>query len=386
MSGKYFTSEDAKVMKETDQRDRIIVRTSVIGIIANVFLAAFKAFVGILSHSIAIVLDAVNNISDAASSVITIIGTKLAGRQPDKKHPFGYGRIEYLSAMIISIIILYAGITSFTESVKKIISPETPDYSVVTLVIVAVGVLVKIILGRFVKSTGEKVNSNSLIASGSDATMDAVISASTLVAAAVYLIWHIRLEAWLGAIISVIIIKSGIEMLRDTLSSLLGERADAELSKEIRKTILEFPEVHGVYDLILQDYGPDRNNGSVHIEVDDTMRVDELDLLIRKITGVVFEKHHAALTGVGVYAVNTKDKDVIAAREKVSHILREIPHVIQMHGFYMDPEAKRLQFDVMVDFEAEDRKAVFCEALAKVQEAFPDYQLISTLDTDFSET
>lgn len=214
-------------------RDKIIIRTSIIGILANVLLASFKAVIGVLTNSIAVTLDAVNNLSDAASSVITIVGTKLAGREPDRKHPFGYGRIEYLSAMIISIIVLYAGITSFTESVKKIIHPETPDYSTISLIIIAVAVVVKIVLGRYVKGVGEKVNSDSLVNSGEDATLDSIISASTLAAAAVYLLAGIRLEAWLGAIISVVIIKSGIEMLRDTLSEILGERADADLAKAI---------------------------------------------------------------------------------------------------------------------------------------------------------
>ena len=206
--------------KSTDSdssREKTIIRTSIIGIIANVFLAAFKAVIGIMTHSIAIVLDAVNNISDAGSSLITIVGTKLAGKEPDKKHPFGYGRIEYLSAMIISVIVLYAGITSFVESVKQIIHPETPEYNTVSLIIVAVAVVVKILLGRYVKGVGEKVNSDSLINSGEDATLDSIISASTLVAAGIFMIFHISLEAWLGAIIAVVIIKSGIEMLQDTI-------------------------------------------------------------------------------------------------------------------------------------------------------------------------
>ena len=139
-------------MSEQTNRNRIIIRTSIIGILANVFLAAFKAVVGLTSNSIAIVMDAVNNISDAASSVITIIGTKLAGKEPDRKHPFGYGRIEYLSAMIISLLVLYAGITAFVDSVRKIIHPDMPDYSAAALIIVAVAVVVKIVLGRYVKS------------------------------------------------------------------------------------------------------------------------------------------------------------------------------------------------------------------------------------------
>ena len=184
-------------------REKTIIRTSIIGIIANVFLAGFKAVIGLMTNSIAIVLDAVNNISDAGSSVITIIGTKLAGKAPDKKHPFGYGRIEYLSAMIISVIVLYAGVTSFVESVKQIIHPETPEYNTVSLVIVAVAVVVKIVLGRYVKSVGEKVNSSSLIDSGEDATLDSIISASTLVAAIIFMITGVSLEAWLGAVISI---------------------------------------------------------------------------------------------------------------------------------------------------------------------------------------
>ena len=212
----------------TDSREKIIVRTSVIGIIANVFLAAFKAVIGLMSSSIAIIMDAVNNISDAGSSLITIIGTKLAGREPDKKHPFGYGRVEYLSAMVISVIVLYAGVTSLVESIKKIITPDVPDYSTVSLIIVGAAVVVKIVLGRYVKSVGKKVNSASLVNSGEDATLDSVISASTLVAAAIFLIFNISLEAWLGAIISLVIIKSGFEMIKETISQILGEHNDPE--------------------------------------------------------------------------------------------------------------------------------------------------------------
>ena len=268
-------TEKANMSREAlaaeSSRGRVIVRTSVIGILANVLLAAFKAFVGLVSGSIAIVLDAVNNISDAASSLITIIGTKLAGKSPDKKHPFGYGRIEYLSAMVISVLVLYAGITSFIESVKAIINPVKPDYTAVSLVIVAVGVAVKILLGRYVKSVGRRVNSDSLINSGEDATLDSIISAATLVAAAIYLLFNVSLEAYLGAVIAAIIIKSGVEMLRDTLSKILGERTDATLAREIKKTITSYPEVSGAYDLIMHNYGPDSYNGSVHIEVPDIL-------------------------------------------------------------------------------------------------------------------
>ena len=372
-------------MNEQISRDKTIIRTSIIGIAANVFLAAFKAVVGLTANSIAIVMDAVNNLSDAASSVITIIGTKLAGKEADKKHPFGYGRIEYLSAMVISLLVLYAGITAFVESVKKIIHPDTPEYSAAALIIVAVAVVVKIVLGRYVKRVGEKVNSDSLINSGADATMDSIISASTLVAAGIYLLFHISLEAWLGAIIAAVIIKSGIEMLRDTLSKILGERADAQLARDIKETVTRYPEVSGAYDLVLHNYGPDAFNGSVHIEVPDTLSAADLDKLLRKIMVEVYQKHNVLLTAIGVYSVNTKDPEAAAAREEVSRIVLAHPHVLQMHAFYLDRAEKSLRFDIVVSFDAKDRGQVYREVCEKVQQVYPDYTLQVAMDTDFSE-
>ncbi len=370
----------------TVSRNSVIVRTSVIGILANVFLAAFKAVVGLTSNSIAVVLDAVNNLSDAASSVITIVGTRLAGRQPDRKHPFGYGRVEYLSAMIISLLVLYAGITSFTESVKKILSPETPDYSAAGLIIIGASVAVKLLLGRYVKSVGERANSDSLVNSGEDATLDSVISASTLAAAAIYLLFHISLEAWLGAIISVVIIKSGVEMLRDTLSQLLGERADIQLARDIKETVCSFDEVHGAYDLILNNYGPDAYNGSIHIEVPDTFSAGALDELIRSITLAVYRKHNVILTAIGVYSINTTDAEAALIREDVFARVMQVEHVMQIHGFYVDREKKTMRFDVIISFDAPDRRQVWCAVVETVQSAYPDFTLAVAMDTDFSES
>ena len=373
-----------ETVKETS-REKIIVRTSIIGIIANVFLAGFKAVIGMMTNSIAIVLDAVNNISDAGSSLITIIGTKLAGKEPDKKHPFGYGRIEYLSAMIISVIVLYAGITSLVESVKKIIDPEIPEYTTVSLIIVAVAVVVKIVLGRYVKSVGVKVNSDSLTNSGEDATLDSIISASTLVAAVIYIFFGVSLEAWLGAIISLVIIKAGVDMLRDTISQILGERNDPDLARSIKHTVTEFPEVQGAYDLVLNNYGPDAWNGSIHIEVPDHCTADKLDQLIRSIQTAVYKQHNVALTAIGVYSVNTRDDEVIAAKEKVREIVMSHEYVKQIHGFYLTKNPKSIRFDIVVSFDAKDRRAVYEEVVADVQKEFPDYELQIAMDTDYSE-
>ena len=378
-----LNSED--ISKEIDSRNRLIIRTSIIGILANVFLAGFKAVVGLITHSIAIIMDAVNNLTDAASSLITIIGTKLAAKEPDKKHPFGHGRVEYLSAMVIAVLVLYAGVTSLIESIKKIIHPTTPEYTVVALVIVAVAVVVKIVLGRYVKAMGEKTNSDALVNSGQDATMDSVISASTLVAAVIFQASGLSLEAWLGAIISIIIIKSGIDMLRETISQLLGERIDRELALAIKETVTSFPDVQGAYDLILNNYGPNAFNGSVHVEVPDTYTAYDLDDLLRQITIAVFEKHNVILTAIGVYSVNTKNDYAAKVRDDVSKIVFKNEFVLQMHGFYLNEEKKTIRFDVVVSFDAPDRKEVYQNIVKEVNKKYPDYTLQIALDTDFSD-
>ena len=376
---------EAKTLQTGSGRDKIIIRTSVIGILANVFLAAFKAAVGLVTNSIAIILDAVNNLSDAGSSLITIVGTKLAAKQPDKKHPFGHGRIEYLSAMVIAVIVLYAGLTSFTESVKKIIHPDTPDYTVPALLIVASGVVVKILLGRYVKDIGTKVNSDSLVNSGEDASLDAIISASTLAAAVIFLVSGISLEAWLAAVISLIIICSGIGMLRETISRLLGEGADAELGRAIKATILSFPEVRGAYDLVLNNYGPDNFNGSIHIEVPDTFTALELDELIREITLKVYREHHVILTAIGVYSVNTGNDAAAQMREKIYSAASAHQYVTEVHGFYVNEEKKSIRFDLVISFDAPDRRAVCREVYDEIHAMYPDYELQIAQDTDFTE-
>lgn len=363
-------------------RDQVIVRTSVIGIIANVFLAAFKAVVGLVSHSIAVTLDAVNNLSDALSSVITIAGTKLASKKPDKNHPMGYGRIEYLSAMVVSAIVLYAGITSLVESIKKIIHPEKPDYSIVSLIIIASAVIVKLTLGRYVKAQGEKVKSGSLIASGSDALFDAILSGSVLLSAIIFKLTGLSLEPYVGVVISCIIIKSGIEMLKETLDDILGSRADREFVKEIRKTICEDEAVSGAYDLFLHSYGPEKFYGSVHVEVPDTMTADEIDLMERRIAANVFKKHGVAMTGIGIYSVNTTNDEVKKMRSDITHMINQHDGVLQIHGFYVDLEKKTINLDVILDFELENRIETFNAIRDEIQKAYPDYKLFMAMDID----
>ena len=366
-------------------RDKVIIRTSVIGIAANVLLAAFKAVIGLASNSIAVVLDAVNNLSDALSSIITIVGTKLAGKLPDKKHPLGYGRVEYLSAMLVSGIVLYAGITSAVESVKKIIHPEKPDYSVISLVIIAVAVFVKIVLGRYVKAQGEKVNSGSLVASGSDAMFDAILSSSVLASAIIFKVSGISLEAYVGAVISVIIIKSGVEMMMETLDQILGERAEKEITDKIIAIMKEEKDVRGAYDLVLHNYGPDKHLGSVHIELPDHMTVREVDRLTRKLEAKVYKETGVIMTGVGLYSYNTGDSEAAKIQNDVQERVLAHDWALQLHGFYVDTETKEMTFDVVMSFDIRPREGlqILYEEMCK---AYPDYKIVIAPDVDVSVT
>ncbi|MBQ6585381.1 MAG: cation transporter [Coriobacteriales bacterium] len=370
-------------MAEQD-RGALIVKTSIVGIVTNVLLAAFKAAVGLISNSIAVVLDAVNNLSDALSSIITIIGTKLAAKLPDKKHPLGYARVEYLTAMIVAAIVLYAGITSLVESIKKIIHPQEPSYSIVALVIIAVAVVVKLLLGAYVKRKGREANSAALVASGSDASFDAILSTGVLACAILFMLTGISLEAYVGVLISAVIIKAGIEMMMETVDDILGRRADAETSSRIKAILNEEPQVRGAYDLIINNYGPNRDYASVHLELPDTMDVREVDELTRRVEARVYQETGVILTGVGVYSYNTANDEAAQLRNAVQELVMSHDWVLQMHGFYADVAAKTMRLDAVMSFDIDSREglAILCKEL---QEAFPDYAIQVVPDVDVSD-
>lgn len=364
-------------------REQRIVRTSIVGIAGNLVLVAFKAAVGLLTNSIAVILDAVNNLSDALSSIITIVGTKLSARRPDKKHPYGYGRIEYLTSVIIAVIVLLAGVTSLRESAEKVIHPEDAAYTTVSLVIIAAAVAAKFLMGRYVKKVGEEIKSGALIASGSDAFFDSILSLATLVAAAASILWGWKLEGILGVVISIIIIKAGVEMLMETLDSIIGLRADTELSEQIKSIVCAFPEVRGAYDLTLHNYGPAEIIGSVHIEVPDDMTARQLHYLTRSIAAQVYAELGVVLT-VGIYAASDSSQTLTEIREKAEALCAERQEILQMHGFYGDETEKAVMFDLIVDFTA-DAAAVRSALCAELKAAYPDYRFDIVLDSDYSD-
>ena len=365
------------------ERSKKIVKISLLGILVNFLLAGFKAGVGILANSIAVILDAVNNLSDALSSVITIVGMKLSAKRPDKKHPFGHGRIEYFSAVLVALIVLVAGVGAFQEAVQKIINPEETEYSILTLVIIIVAVFVKFFFGRFVRRKGKELNSGSLVASGTDAISDAALSFSVFVGALVSYIWGINLEGYLGILIAIMIIRTAIEILREAIDDMVGIRADAGGVKKIKGTISEFREVEGVYDLAIHNYGPNKMIASAHIQVDDEMRAQEIHRLTRRIEFRIFEKYGIIMT-IGIYAAN-EDGEFKEIRESVEQILSEYENVIQMHGFYVDDEYKIISFDLIFDFEEKEPEKKVLEIKKKLKKKYPKFETSIILDTDISE-
>lgn len=371
-------------MEYIEQRKNEIIRISIIGILTNVLLAATKAAIGFVSGSIAIVLDAVNNLSDALSSVITIIGTRLAAKPADREHPFGHGRIEYITASFISLIVLYAGITSLIESVKGILTPQEATYSVLNLSIIGIAVIAKLFLGFFFTKNGRRIHSDSLAASGKDALFDSFVSLSTILAAIIYLTFHISLEAFLGILISGIIIKSGIDMIRENLRNIIGVRSDDDIAKEIKQSILRHTEVSGVYDLVLHSYGPDIYTGSLHIEVDETMSAKHIYEISREISAEIYEQYNIVLEAVGIYPRNTVDDIAISMKATIENIAHNIEYIVEVHGLYIDKLHKIIHMDLVIDFAAPDRDIVMGRFYNIIKGLYPDYEILIVMDKDIS--
>lgn len=364
-------------------RNKIIIKTSMLGILLNILLVVFKAIVGFFANSIAIILDALNNLTDVLSYTITIIGTKLSNKAPDKEHPYGHGRGEYFTSVIISTIILLAGLTAAKESIIKIINPAKTEYRFISLIIIAVAVVVKFFMGKYFKKVGKKVNSSSLVASGQDAFMDSVLSFTTLISGILNFVFGINIEGFLAFFISLIILKSAIDMLKDTVDSLLGERADSELTKNLKKRIKSFKEVQGVYDLSMHDYGPSKIIASVHIQVRDDMTAEEIHILTREIEYVIYSEFGIVLT-MGIYAANDKG-EFGEIKKTLTNIVKEYKSVLQIHGFYVDKDKMNVYFDLILDFEEKNKEKILEEIIGKMKKKYSEYNFNVILDSDISD-
>lgn len=370
-----------QIERKDESRANAIIRTSIVGIMGNVFLTIIKIIVGLVAGSVAIVLDAINSLTDAISSIVTIIGTKIACMRPTRKHPLGYGRVEYITSILISVIILIAGVLSLYESVMRIIDPVEPDYRIATLCVLIVAIIVKVAMGLIFVRRGRHINSQPLSASGIDALYDAILTGGTLFAALICMIWHVDIDGWVGAVISVFILKAGIDILKNAISPIVGERPNPGLVKELRDTIFAYYDVRGVYDMFIDNFGPETTFAAAHIEVDDDMPASQIHRLTRDISEEIFKRYNIAMT-LGIYATNSS-QEYAPIRQYLQEEIEGHPEILQMHAFYVEQDTKRVNFDLVIDFKA-DSKAITLHVIDMLQKEFPDYRFNVVTDADLS--
>ncbi|MCQ2569271.1 MAG: cation diffusion facilitator family transporter [Candidatus Saccharibacteria bacterium] len=368
-----------------NKRSRKIIRISIIGIITNLALAGFKIFVGLLSNSFAIILDAVNNLSDSLSSIVTIIGASFASKGPDRNHPMGHGRAEYLSTVIIGMLIIYMGFSALIEAIKKMITPEHVNYQLSTAIVVVVAIIVKIVLGIYYQKRGKKLDSDALIGSGIDALYDAIISIATLAAIITFFMTGWEIEPVLSTGISLFILRSGAKLIYESFNTILGRRADSGLTMHIKEDIAEVEGVNGAFDLTMHDYGKGYIAASVNIEVDRRLVAAEIDDISRKIQKIIYKKYHITLNSIGIYAVDLRDPTIDRLWHTIGDVAKKYEHIKEIHGFRVDQDECEISFDVVIDFVPKNRRSYYQKFCREAQKAVPGYIIEARLDSDVSD-
>lgn len=368
--------------QDPNSREGIISTTSGLGIAVNLLIAALKVLVGALASSIAIVSEGVNNASDALTSVLTLVGTKLAGKHPDEKHPFGYGRIEYLTSLVISGLILFTGAQMLISSVKLVFAPEELSISALSLAVVAVSAVIKFFLGVYTIRQGKKADSSALEAVGMDCRNDSFASVITILSALVFLMFHWNLDAFVGIFTSILILKAGLEVLSGTVSDLLGRPGEKELAATLYKEIRATPGILNAADMMLHNYGPESFSGSVNVEMDQSKTVGEIYEVLHDLQLRIMHEHRVVMV-FGVYAVDNNHDYIKTLRKTVGAFVSSREHVKSFHAVYLDPKSDKLYCDLVVDYGLRDWDALRQEFTAYMAERYPDKTLELTLETEF---
>ena len=362
-------------------REGVVSATSILSIVVNISVALLKVIVGILASSIAIISEGINNAADALSSLLTLVGIKLANRKPDKKHPFGYGRVEYITNLIIAAIILVSGLLTLKDSIVKIFIPEELNTTFVSIALVAVSAVVKYVLGTYTISQGKKVNSDTLEAVGLDCRNDSFVSLITIGVSLIYILFGINIDAFAGVFTSYLIIKAGYEIMSTTISELLGQPADEELARALYKDIRSTDGVINAVDMVLHNYGPDMYTGSVNVEIDHKKTAAEIFEFLRTLQTKIYEKYKVAMV-FGIYAVDNDSKVNKKLRKQVTEFAKENPHVKSYHAVYSDTKANTIYCDIVVDYDA-DRAKTYKDFTDYLRDLYPKKEIKVNLDTEF---
>ena len=376
--------KDHNNVKDPAVRQKCGSAVAIIGIAVNLFLAGFKLFAGILSGAISITADAVNNLSDAGSQVVSLITFKISAKPADREHPFGYARIEYVASMIVSFLILFVSISLFSESIQKIIEPTEPDYSILVMVILGVSVLAKLWLFFFGRSAGKKLNSDVIRASATDSLSDAGATFAVLVSAIIAKLSGVDIDGYMGVAVAVVIFIAGIKVLNETKNSILGSAPEPEVVDGIVKIALEYEEILGVHDMVVHNYGPGNTICSFHAEVDGKADVFATHDCIDNVEKRLFSEMGIRAT-IHMDPIVTDDEKVSALRVKVACAVKEIDVRMTIHDFrYVEGIThSNLIFDVTVPFEIKQDNERIKELVSdKISEIDPNYFAVITVDRE----
>lgn len=381
-----------KFVRDSERPDDPKVRTaygilsSVVGIICNVLLFAAKFVIGLILGSMAVTADAFNNLSDAASSVISFVGVKMAEKPADKDHPFGHGRMEYISALIVSFIVIEVGITFLQSSVEKIQNPEALTFGWVPFAILVLSVGVKLWMSVFNRKLGKRIDSKVMLATAADALGDVITTSATIVSILVCAFTGVNIDGIVGIAVSLIVIWSGISIARDTLAPLIGQGADPKLCGEIKRMVESYDGIVGTHDLIVHNYGPNRSMASIHAEVPRDVDIEVSHEVIDRAEREVSKKLGIFLV-IHMDPVETHDVRVLAVKSKLSHVLKALDPELTFHDFraVFGQEQINLIFDLVVPFSysEKDEDRLVHQVMALMQEVDERYQCVITVDRSY---
>lgn len=353
-------------MSFIEEREKVGTKASIVGIVTNAALFVLKFILGSMMRSVAVIADGFNNLSDAASSIVSLIGFKVAGKKPDAKHPFGYGRIEYIAALVVSFLILTTGLSVIKDSFANIIKPESLSVTHAGFIGLGISIVAKIVLGLYTKRLGKKIDSISLIASGTDALNDVVVTFATVISMVVFMIFKVNIDGYIGCVVAFFIIKAGIEVVTDALGPLLGQPADKEVVDKIEEIILSGEGIVGVHDLVVHNYGPGRVFASAHAEIPSDCDLLRMHDIIDQIETKIFKEINVEIT-IHFDPIDINNDNLTRMREKVAEIVNNIDSTLKFHDFRMvsGHTHTNLIFDIVYPYNCKLKEE---EVLEKIDE------------------
>lgn len=378
--------KDSANIESTEVRTRYGMLASVVGIFCNVLLFSVKLAIGLILSSLAVTADAFNNLSDAASSIISFVGVKMAGKPADAEHPFGHGRIEYIAALIVSFLVIEVGFTFFKSSISKIMHPEEITFDPVPFIILILSILVKLWMAFFNNKLGKRIDSKVMLATAADSLGDVITTSATVISIIICHFTSINVDAIAGLIVSGIVIWSGVSIAKDTLEPLIGQRVPSELYQKITDMVESYEGIVGAHDLIVHNYGPNRSMATIHAEVPNDVSIETSHEIIDRIERDA-KKELNILLVIHMDPVEMRDEEVLELRDKTSHIVHALDPELHFHDFRVlkENEQKNLIFDLVVpdSYTEKDANRVMHQLIALLHEMEKNVDCIITLDRSF---